>query len=180
MSKITTQTGSFAYAKYQLKRSILENALENNYTSQDYKAALEYFGGCAFCGGQNAIRKDHLVSVFHCGDFIPNNVVPACQKCDDSKGQKEYHDWMRNSATKLSLKARGVDKKQVESRIKMIEKWQSGYKPLTEKQLFAEDYATYQEILHQMELLCEEAKQMTWRVRIRNIKTVKSKVSGLK
>lgn len=98
---------------------------------------------------------DHLVPVFKCGYFVRSNVVPACQKCDDSKGQKEYHEWMRNSTSKLSLKARGLDKKQVGNRIKLIENWQSGYKPMTEKELFAEEYSGYQKIMHKMELLCE-------------------------
>ena len=104
MARIRTQTGGFYYARYQLKRSILENALDNNCTTEDYAAALKFFDGCAFCGAPEAPRKDHLVAVFQCGDFIRQNVVPACQKCDDSKGQKEYHEWMRHSTSKLSLK----------------------------------------------------------------------------
>ena len=132
MTKIRTQTGSFAYAKYQLRRSILENALEKNLTTEDYKVALEFFRGCAFCGAKRAPRKDHLIPVIQCGDFILRNVVPACQKCDDSKGQKEYHEWMRNSISGRSLKARGFTDEQIEERIKLIEKWQSGYRPLTE------------------------------------------------
>jgi hypothetical protein len=168
MTKVRTQTGSFAYAKYQLRRSILENALETNYTTEAYEAALELFGGCAFCGVREAPRKDHLVPVVQCGDFTPRNVVPACQKCDDSKGQREYHEWMRNSNSRRSLKARGFVDEQVEERIKLIEKWQSGYRPLTEAELFGEDYARYQEMLQQMEQLCEEARQMTSRVRSRN------------
>jgi hypothetical protein len=171
MTKVRTQTGSFAYAKYQLRRSILENALETNYSTEDYEAALEFFGGCAFCGAKEAPRKDHLVAVIQCGDFTPHNVVPACQKCDDSKGQKEYHEWMRNSNSRRSLKARGFTGKQVEERIKLIEKWQSGYSPMTEAELFGEDYARYQEILKKMEKLCEEAKLMTSRVRARNRKS---------
>ena len=168
MTKVRTQTGSFAYAKYQLRRSILENALESDYTTEDYEASLEIFGGCAFCGAKQAPRKDHLVPVFQCGDFIPRNVVPACQKCDDSKGQKEYHEWMRNSNSQRSLKARGFTDEHVGERIKLIEEWQSGYRPMTEAELFGEDYARYQEILREMERLCEEAKQMTSRVRTRN------------
>jgi len=168
MANVRTQTGSFAYAKYQLRRSILENALEKDYTTEDYEAALEFFGGCAFCGAKQAQRKDHLVPVIQCGDFIPRNVVPACQKCDDSKGQKEYHKWMRNSNSQRSLKARGFADKQVEERIKLIEKWQSGYRPMTEAELFGEDYARYQELLQKMEELCKEAKRMTSRIRSRN------------
>ena len=171
MTKIRTQTGSFAYAKYQLKRSILENALEKNLATEDYEAALEFFGGCAFCGDKPAPRKDHLIPVFQCGDFVRRNVVPACQVCDDSKGQKEYREWMRRSNSRRSLKARGFTDKQIRGRIKLIEKWQSGYRPMTEAQLFGDDYARYQEILRRMEQLCEEAKQVTRRVRSRNSKS---------
>jgi hypothetical protein len=168
MTKVRTQTGSFARAKYQLRRSILENALENDCPTEDYEASLEFFGGCAFCGTKQAPRRDHLVPVIQCGDFILRNVVPACQKCDDSKGQKEYHEWMRNSNSRRSLKTRGFTDEQVGERIKLIEKWQSGYRPMTEAELFGEDYAKYQEILQKMEQLCEEAKRMTSRVSSRN------------
>ena len=103
MTKVRTQTGNFTYAKYQLKRSILENALEDDYTTEDYEAALKFFGGCAFCGARQPPRKDHLVPVIKCGDFVRRNVVPACQKCDDSKGRKEYHEWMLNSNSRHSF-----------------------------------------------------------------------------
>ena len=50
----------------------------------------------------------------------------------------------------------------------MIETYQSGYKPLTEPELFGEDYDTYQRILRDMKQLCEQAEQMTSRVGTRN------------
>jgi hypothetical protein len=168
MTNVRTQTGSFAYAKYQLRRSILENALEKNLTTEDYRDALEFFGGCAFCGAKQAPRKDHLVPVIHCGDFVRRNVVPACQKCDDSKGQKGYREWMLNSNSRGSLKARGFTEEQIRKRIELIEEWQSGYRPRTEAELFGKDYATYQQILRKMEQLCEESEQMTDRVKSRN------------
>ncbi len=170
MTKVRTQTGNFTYAKYQLKRSILENALEDDYTTEDYEAALKFFGGCAFCGARQPPRKDHLVPVIKCGDFVRRNVVPACQKCDDSKGRKEYHEWMLNSNSRRSLKTRGFADDRISERIKLIEKWQSGYKPMTEPELFGDDYSRYQEILLKMEQLCEEAKRMTDRVKSRNRK----------
>ena len=55
MKKISTATGSIAYARYQLRRSILESALENDYSETDHKEALEYFGGCAFCGNKTLL-----------------------------------------------------------------------------------------------------------------------------
>jgi len=165
VSRVRTKTGGLPYARYQLQRAILETALENNYTTDDRKAALEFFGGCAFCGAPQAPRNDHLVPVIQCGDFIRHNVVPACQKCDDSKGQKEYHEWMRSADSPSSLKRRGLTEKEVERRIQRIEKWQAGYKSKTEEQLFGKSYGRYREILQRMDALCAEAKQLVNNIR---------------
>lgn len=165
MARIRTATGSLAYAKYQLRRSILESSLEDNYSQEDYKDALKFFIGCAFCGSKNTSRKDHLVPVISLGDFIRSNVVPACQVCDDSKGQKEYHDWMRNSTSPKSLRKRGLSEKQIEDRIKLIEKWQGGYTARTEKVLFGRNYEQYLDILNKMDALCNEARQLTDKVK---------------
>ena len=169
MTNVRTQTGSYAYAKYQLRRSILENALRKDLTTEDHKDALKFFGGCAFCGAKQAFRKDHLIPVIHCGDFVRHNVVPACQRCDDSKGgEKVYREWMLNSNARRSLKARGFTNDQIRKRIRLIEKWRSGYEARTAAELFGKDYSTYQQILLKMERLCEESKQMTDRVKSTN------------
>jgi hypothetical protein len=165
-----TQTGSFCYARYQLKRSILENALQNNYTFEDYEAGLKFFGGCAFCGTPKAPRKDHLVAVFQCGDFVRQNVVPACQECDDSKGRNDYHDWMLYSNSEKSLRRRRMTMEKIKKRIKMIETWQSGYKCLQENTLFGENYPEYLEILKQMDSLCEKAEILAAKARSRHFK----------
>ena len=171
MGKIRTQTGNFFYAEYQFKRSILENALVSNYTTDDQAAAIEYFGGCAFCGARNAPRKDHLVAVFECGDFVRQNVVPACQECDDSKGRKEYHDWMRHSKSAKSLNRRlGLSSDQIEKRIEKIEKWQAGYVCGDEEALFEADYSKYRDILKRMEALCHEAEVLALKANARRIK----------
>jgi hypothetical protein len=166
MSKIRTQTGSIPYARYQLKRSILENVLENNYDDKEYAQALKYFNGCAFCGDPNATRKDHLIPVISNGDFTSNNIVPACQKCDDSKGQKEYTIWMRNSRSPKSLKIRkGMTDEEIERRINHIEKWQKGYKAKSEKELFGKYYEEYLSVLQEMDDLCTKARQLVTKVK---------------
>ena len=170
MARIRRQTGGFYYAKYQFKRSILENALQDDYTTDDYAEALEFFGGCAFCGTPEAPRKDHLVAVFQCGDFIHQNVVPACQKCDDSKGKKEYHEWMRNSKSAKSLKRRGMTEAEIEKRIKLIESWQAGYQCIGEEALFGNDYPEYIEILQKMDELCREAKVLASKTKARHMR----------
>jgi hypothetical protein len=168
MTKIRTQTGSYAYARYQLKRALIENAVEDSYTGRDRQEALDFFGGCAFCGSTPAPRNDHLVAVFECGDRIRTNIVPACQPCDDSKGKKDYREWMRTSHSSRSLKRfRKLSDEEIEARIKLIEEWQAGYIPKTEEQLFGKDYDRYLNILQRMDELCVEAKQLTDGVKAR-------------
>ena len=162
---MSTATGSIAYAKYQLRRSILESALENNFFDKDYEDALEFFEGCAFCGSKTTPRMDHLIPVISLGDFVRSNVVPACQVCDDSKGQREYHEWMRNSTSPKSLRKRGLSEKQIEDRIKLIEKWQGEYTAKTEKELFGRNYGQYLDILNKMDALCNEARQLVDKVK---------------
>jgi hypothetical protein len=149
-----------AFARYQLKRAILENVLGDNYTEDDRDAALEFFGGCAFCGGVEAPRNDHLVPVIDQGDFVRQNVVPACAKCDDSKGQKDFRRWMRETTSKCSLRQRGFTDAQIEERIQRIEQWQAGYEPKTDEQLFRKELGRYRLILEKMDNLIEEAQQL--------------------
>lgn len=172
MKKISTSTGSIAYAKYQLRRSILESALEDNYSDRDHKNALKLFGGCAFCGNKTTSRMDHLVPVISLGDFVRSNVVPACQVCDDSKGQKEYRDWMRNSTSPKSLRKRGFGEEQIEARIELIEKWHGAYTAKNEKELFGRNYEKYLDILNKMDALCNEARQLVDKVKPGNKRSI--------
>lgn len=160
MTKIRTKTGSLAFARYQLNRAILENVLEQDFTKDDQEAALEFFGGCAYCGTKKARRNDHLVPVVDRGDFVRQNVVPACGRCDDSKGQRDFRSWMRESTSECSLHRRGLTDAQIEQRIKRIDEWQCGYKSRSEEQLFGKHFDRYQLILEKMNNLISEAQQL--------------------
>jgi len=172
MSRIRTKTGGLPYARYQLERAILESAGESKYTTEDREAALKFFGGCAFCGAAKAPRNDHLVPVKKRGDFVRRNVVPACQECDDSKGQKEYREWMQSADSPKSLRNRGLTEKEIERRIQRIQKWQGGYEAKTEQQLFGKNYERYLGILKKMDGLCEEARQLIDEIKVQSRNTV--------
>ncbi len=55
---------------------------------------LEYYGGkCVYCGSCESIEIEHRIPVSRGGTNLPANLVPACQKCNRSKGtktEKEY------------------------------------------------------------------------------------------
>ena len=160
MSRIRTKTSSYATASYQLKRAILENLLVSNYTTEDREAALRHFGGCAFCGAKKAPRNDHLVSVMDGGDFVKRNVVPACRKCDDSKGKKAYKKWMRESSSPSSLLGRGLPRTEIDERIRLIERWQNGYKPRSERHLLGRYMSEFRAIQQEASELCERARRL--------------------
>lgn len=174
------KTSSLASARYHFERAILESVSENNHTEADRDDALRFFGGCAFCGGGDVSRHDHLVPVTKRGDAVRRNMVPACQKCDDSKGGADFHQWMRNSTSECSLRSRGKTKDEIEQRIQRIEEWQAGYKSKTLDQLFGENLVTYKFILGKMDSLVAEAQQLVDKVKPRKQETVSrgSEVGG--
>jgi hypothetical protein len=162
MARIRTKTSSLAAARYHLTRAIFEQLLDNNYTESDREDALRYFGGCAFCGGAKAkaTRNDHLVAVRERGDFVPKNVVPACPKCDDSKGKSDFRDWMRNATSPSSLRGRGWATAKIERRIKLIKAWQRGYRPRSEIMLFGKHLARFRAVQREAECLQGKAKRL--------------------
>lgn len=65
---------------------------------QEWKNCMIYFGGrCAYCGIPQSrtvkITKDHLIPCVAGGTTAVDNVVPACKKCNSSKGSKYLSDW---------------------------------------------------------------------------------------
>ena len=67
-------------------------------THQEWKECVIFFGGeCAYCGatprkGQR-LTRDHLVPMSEGGATIQSNIVPACGKCNSSKGASEWREW---------------------------------------------------------------------------------------
>jgi len=67
---------------------------------------------CAYCGGHYS-EWDHFRPIVK--DKKPtgyiteiNNLVPSCNKCNSSKGNRKWREWIESSA-KLSPKTRGVE-----------------------------------------------------------------------
>jgi hypothetical protein len=84
---------------------------------------------CAYCGDQST-EWDHLrplVIKRRPTGFISEiaNLVPACGKCNQSKGNKQWRDWIVSEAS-LSPTARGkVDVEERSARLDAFEKWLS-------------------------------------------------------
>jgi 5-methylcytosine-specific restriction endonuclease McrA len=58
---------------------------------------MDRFGGkCAYGCGRSATGLDHLVPIAQGGETVPWNLVPCCQRCNSSKGDRDVEAWMRS------------------------------------------------------------------------------------
>ncbi len=69
-----------------------------DYTFVDWRDTLVHFEECcAYCGRQQSRRlkltRDHVVPVSKGGLTTQANIIPACKRCNGSKGAKTLDEW---------------------------------------------------------------------------------------
>lgn len=52
-----------------------------------------YSSACFYCGSTNSIHADHVIPISKGGRHSIGNLVPACAKCNMSKGSKLLIEW---------------------------------------------------------------------------------------
>ena len=85
---------------------------------------------CAYCG-DSYTEWDHFHPLIknkrHTGYISEiHNLVPACGKCNQSKGNRDWEEWI-NSDAQLSPKTRGIN--DLEQRIERLHLYEKKYKP---------------------------------------------------
>lgn len=71
----------------------------------DWSRVLEEFSAiCIFCGSEGTaenrgIVPDHLIPVTQFGELVLGNTVPACQTCNDSRGDRAWRPFLRTRFT---------------------------------------------------------------------------------
>ena len=69
---------------------------DNDLTADQWRALVEAWGGCAYCGDDAAaMQKDCVLALSRGGRYTLSNVVPACRSCNASKCNDEVTGWMR-------------------------------------------------------------------------------------
>mgnify|MGYP001559356933 FL=1 len=63
---------------------------EGKLTSDQWEAIkIAYQNRCAYCGiGKTRLERDHVVPLALGGQHVAANIVPACRKCNATKGRK--------------------------------------------------------------------------------------------
>ena len=83
--------------EYRAKQKLLVGAATYNEAGlnfEDWKAVLTEFNyQCAYCGATEGLEQDHAVSVSDGGTYTVGNIVPACRRCNASKGNSDIFAW---------------------------------------------------------------------------------------
>jgi hypothetical protein len=152
------------------RKSSITNAFVNSVipvvapTTEDIEEALSMLGmspedvRCAYCGDRST-EWDHLrplVVQRRPTGYISEiaNLVPACGKCNQSKGNKPWQAWMLSKA-KLSPTARGcADVEDRVARLQTYERWRSPTKVNFNAVIGTEEWEHYwslcESLIHQM------------------------------
>lgn len=65
-------------------------------TYDEWRETLKCFENkCAYCGGRGQMTYEHFVPFSKGGLFTKWNIIPACQKCNGSKRDKDFKEWYK-------------------------------------------------------------------------------------
>ncbi len=80
------------------RRLARKQGLPDTLTTEQWRGAIEYFGGhCVYCGIiPDLITVDHYVPLANaeCPGTVVSNIVPACKPCNSSKGDRDAYRWL--------------------------------------------------------------------------------------
>jgi hypothetical protein len=144
-------------------------------TADDVKDALHILAmdplklQCSYCGDASS-EWDHLrplVMGKQPTGFISEiqNLVPACGKCNQSKGNKEWAVWMV-SAARLSPKTRGVADLEVRvDRLRTYQTWREPTRIDFDAKIDPADWAKHWQNCERVQMLLKESQVLAEQIR---------------
>jgi len=80
------------------RRRTLKKSLASTLTKEQWEITLKHFdGACAYCGDVpkdgKMLQQDHFHPLAKNGELSIINAVPACGRCNSSKGKKLFSEW---------------------------------------------------------------------------------------
>lgn len=77
------------YAKKRIQRKLQNGLFE--ISKKELKRL--YSSKCFYCGSSEFIQTDHIIPLSKGGRHSIGNLIPACRKCNSSKGSKFLMEW---------------------------------------------------------------------------------------
>jgi 5-methylcytosine-specific restriction endonuclease McrA len=82
-------------AQIERRRALKNAAPGAGVSREEWQAILDYHGHrCIYCASTEAVQMDHIDPLSKGGAHDPENVVPACRRCNSSKQNKTLLVWL--------------------------------------------------------------------------------------
>lgn len=170
-------TQHFSRMNYNVRRGLREIvAPDHRVSKQEWALVLaEFDGTCAYCGAtasaeNRGIVPDHLVAVTDFGELIPGNIVPACQTCNDSRGNKPWRIFL---ASRFPADAANRTRR-IERHVAM-----HNYSPRSpESSLTPEELMQYNALVTEWEVFLVKAQELQSRVAQRRSLAANNSIQG--
>jgi len=81
-------------------RNILSNLGSESFSEKDWRLTQEYFGHrCAYCGAEEKLVIEHAIPINRqaLGEHRLGNIVPACDACNKTKGDKDFREFLEGN-----------------------------------------------------------------------------------
>lgn len=83
-------------ARYARRRKRRMDSVEHDLSVEQWSALKAAWGGCAYCGAQDApLQRDCVLAISRGGRYTLDNIAPACGSCNASKCNDEVTAWLR-------------------------------------------------------------------------------------
>jgi len=78
------------YVTSRIRRKAYKKNNHNILTRRGWELVKEYFNNrCAYCGRDNVqLEREHIIPVSKGGELVVENIVPACRRCNNKKGDR--------------------------------------------------------------------------------------------
>ena len=82
------------YRMHCNNRRARKRKLPHTLTVEQWGQVKERFNGkCAYCEKEKDLTQEHFVPIAKGGEYTHNNIIPACQSCNSSKGNRDFFEW---------------------------------------------------------------------------------------
>jgi 5-methylcytosine-specific restriction endonuclease McrA len=159
-------TKHFPRLRYNVSRGLREIIAPLQQMQYEVWQAIlaEFEGRCAYCGQgstqeNRGIVPDHLIPVTEYGELVVSNAVPACQTCNDARGNLDWRGFLEN---------RFPD--QAKRRISAIDSYRAShpYETTRPEQILTQaEHAEYQSLLQAWDRILTAATELYSRVKDR-------------
>ena len=144
---------------YNVQRGLREIVAPSHRMPEHQWASLldEFSHRCAYCdntasAANRGIAPDHLVAATDYGELVVGNTVPACQTCNDSRGNKNWQDFIRIRFPDAAASRIAKIKAHIEAHAYMPKTLESALEP--------KELAEYKAILAEWDSLLNRAQSL--------------------